>query len=106
MMLGDQTVEKRTSQWTSGKMFDTFTPTGPVFVTADEIANPQDLLIQTWRNGELVQEASTGDMLFKVDEILAYLSTLTTLYPGDLVLDRQPEIIPRRAGSPTTSPAR
>ena len=90
--VGDQTVEKRTTQWTSGKMFDTFTPTGPVFVTADEIVDPQDLLIQTWRNGELVQEASTGDMLFKVDEILAYLSTLTTLYPGDLVLTGSPKL--------------
>lgn len=90
--VGDQTVEKRTSQWTSGKMFDTFTPTGPVFVTADEITDPQDLMIRTWRNGELVQESSTGDMLFKVDEILAYLSTLTTLYPGDLVLTGSPKL--------------
>ena len=90
--VGDQTVEKRTSQWTSGKMFDTFTPTGPILVTADEIADPQDLLIQTWRNDELVQESSTGDMLFNVDEILSYLSTLTTLYPGDLVLTGSPKL--------------
>lgn len=90
--VGDQTVEKRTSQWTSGKMFDTFTPVGPVFVTADEIADPQDLLIQTWRNGELVQEASTREMLFKVDEVLAYLSTLTTLDPGDLILTGSPKL--------------
>jgi acylpyruvate hydrolase len=90
--VGDQTVEKRTSQWTSGKMFDTFTPTGPVLVTADEIADPQDLLIQTWRNDELVQEASTAEMLFKIDDILAYLSTLTTLHPGDLVLTGSPKL--------------
>lgn len=90
--VGDQTVEKRTSQWTSGKMFDTFTPVGPVLVTADEIADPQDLLIQTWRNDELVQEASTGEMLFKIDELLAYLSTLTTLHPGDLVLTGSPKL--------------
>lgn len=90
--VGDQTVEKRTSQWTSGKMFDTFTPIGPVFVTADEIPDPQDLMIRTWRNGELVQEASTRDMLFKIDEILSYLSTLTTLYPGDLVLTGSPKL--------------
>ena len=90
--VGDQTVEKRTSQWTSGKMFDTFTPIGPILVTADEIADPQDLMIRTWRNDELVQEASTSEMLFKVDEILAYLSTLTTLYPGDLVLTGSPKL--------------
>jgi 2-keto-4-pentenoate hydratase/2-oxohepta-3-ene-1,7-dioic acid hydratase in catechol pathway len=90
--VGDQTVEKRTSQWTSGKMFDTFTPTGPVLVTADEINDPQDLLIQTWRNNELVQESSTAEMLFKIDEILAYLSTLTTLHPGDLVLTGSPKL--------------
>ena len=90
--LGDQTVEKRTSQWASGKMFDTFTPVGPALVTADEIADPQDLLIRTWRNGELVQEASTREMLFNVDKILAYLSTLTTLYPGDLILTGSPKL--------------
>lgn len=90
--VGDQTVEKRTSQWTSGKMFDTFTPIGPTLVTADEIADPQDLPIQTWRNDELVQESSTAEMLFKIDDILAYLSTLTTLYPGDLVLTGSPKL--------------
>ncbi len=90
--VGDQTVEKRTSQWTSGKMFDTFTPTGPVFVNADEISDPQDLMIRTWRNGTLVQESSTANMLFTVDEILAYLSTLTTLQPGDLVLTGSPKL--------------
>ena len=73
-------------------MFDTFTPIGPILVTADEIADPQDLMIRTWRNDELVQEASTSEMLFKVDEILAYLSTLTTLYPGDLVLTGSPKL--------------
>ncbi|QRN83756.1 fumarylacetoacetate hydrolase family protein [Chloroflexota bacterium] len=90
--VGDQTIEKRTSQWTSGKMFDTFTPTGPVFVPADEITDPQDLMIRTWRNGDLVQESSTVRMLFTVDEILAYLSTLTTLQPGDLVLTGSPKL--------------
>ncbi len=90
--VSDHIVEKRTSQWTSGKMFDTFTPVGPVFVTAEEIADPQDLFIRTWRNGELVQEASTREMLFKVDEVLSYLSTLTTLYPGDLILTGSPKL--------------
>jgi len=94
--VGDQTVEKRTSQWTSGKMFDTFTPVGPVLVTADEIADPQDLMIQTWRNDVLVQEASTREMLFKIDEILSYLSTLTTLNPGDLVLTGSPKLFQGR----------
>jgi acylpyruvate hydrolase len=90
--VGDHTLEKRTSQWVSGKMFDTFTPTGPYLVTADEIPDPLNLSISTWLNGEQVQEAMTGEMLFNIDEILAYVSTLTTLYPGDLILTGSPKL--------------
>ena len=91
--IGDRTLERRTSQWVGGKMFDTFTPTGPFFVSADEIPYPNILTISTWLNGELVQEAVTGEMLFNIDEILAYVSTLTTLYPGDMILTGSPKLL-------------
>jgi acylpyruvate hydrolase len=90
--IGDRTLERRTSQWVSGKMFETFTPNGPYFVSADEVPDPHALPISTWLNDELVQEAVTGEMLFNIDEILAYISTLTTLYPGDLILTGSPKL--------------
>lgn len=90
--LGDSVLEKRTSQWTSGKMFDTFTPTGPFLVTPDEIPNPHALEIKTHLNQKLVQEAKTEEMLFKIDEIIATLSSLTTLYPGDMILTGSPKL--------------
>ena len=94
--MGDSVLEKRTSQWVTGKMFDNFTPAGPYLVTADEIPDPHALKIQTWLNGDLVQEASTGNMLYKIDEIIAYLSTLTTLNPGDMILTGSPKLFKGR----------
>jgi acylpyruvate hydrolase len=91
--MGDSVLEKRTSQWVTGKMFDNFTPAGPYLVTADEIPDPHTLMIQTWLNGDLVQEASAGEMLYKMDEIIAYLSTLTTLHPGDMILTGSPKLL-------------
>jgi acylpyruvate hydrolase len=91
--IGDSILEKRSSQWVSGKMFDTFTPVGPYLVTPEEVPDPSDLLIQTFHNGKLVQEANTSEMLFDVFEITSYLSTLTTLQPGDLILTGSPKQI-------------
>ncbi|HZR71066.1 MAG TPA: fumarylacetoacetate hydrolase family protein [Burkholderiales bacterium] len=70
---------------TLGKSFDTHGPIGPWLVTADEIADPQDLRIRTWVNGELVQDASTREMIFGVAEQIATLSTAFTLEPGDVI---------------------
>jgi 2-keto-4-pentenoate hydratase/2-oxohepta-3-ene-1,7-dioic acid hydratase in catechol pathway len=91
--LGDRMLEKRTSQWTSGKMFDSFTPLGPAIVTSDEIMDTHNLPMETWVNNLQVQKGNTGEMFFNVDYLLCYLSTLTTLEPGDIILTGSPKLI-------------
>jgi acylpyruvate hydrolase len=83
-------VEFRTSQWTSGKMLDTFCPLGPALVTADEVRDPGRLRLRTTLNGETVQEAVTSDMVFSVPFLISYISSLATLEPGDLILTGTP----------------
>jgi 2-keto-4-pentenoate hydratase/2-oxohepta-3-ene-1,7-dioic acid hydratase in catechol pathway len=77
-------------QWTRGKSLDTFCPLGPCIVTADEVADPQDIRLMTRVNGETVQDASTAEMIFSVAELLAYCSRHFTLEPGDLLLTGTP----------------
>lgn len=77
-------------QWVRGKSLDTFCPVGPCVVTADEIADPQSLRLRTSVNGEVVQDASTAQMVFPVAELLSYCSRSFTLEPGDLVLTGTP----------------
>ena len=74
-----------------GKSCDTFAPLGPVLVTVDEIADPQDLAIRTTLSGEVVQSGRTKEMIFPVAAILAFASRLMTLEPGDVVLTGTPE---------------
>jgi acylpyruvate hydrolase len=83
-------LEFRTSQWTSGKMLDTFCPLGPALVTADEVRNPGRLRLRTTLNGETVQEAATSDMVFSVPFLISYVSSLATLEPGDVILTGTP----------------
>jgi 2-keto-4-pentenoate hydratase/2-oxohepta-3-ene-1,7-dioic acid hydratase in catechol pathway len=75
---------------TIGKSFDTHGPTGPWVVTADEIADPQDLHLRTWVNGDLLQDASTKEMTFDCAQQIATLSTAFTLEPGDLIATGTP----------------
>jgi acylpyruvate hydrolase len=89
--LGDRVLEKRTSQWAIGKMFDTFTPMGPIMVTSDEFLNVGNLKMSTRVNGELVQSGSTSQMFFDISYLVSYLSTLTTLNPGDVILTGSPK---------------
>ena len=77
-------------QWVRGKSFDTFCPLGPVLVTADEIDDPQALRVQSLLNNEIMQDASTSDMIFGVAELIAYLSESTTLLPGTVILTGTP----------------
>ena len=84
--IGDRILEQRTSQWTSGKMFDSFTPMGPWLVTKDEIGFEDSLEMLSLVNGEVVQKGSTSEMFFKVPELVSILSDLTTLRPGDVIL--------------------
>lgn len=73
------------SQWVRGKSLDTFCPMGPYIVTADEIPNPQDLKLTCDINGEVLQNASTKDMIFSVADLISILSHSFTLEPGDII---------------------
>ena len=76
---------KLTGQWTKGKSCDTFGPIGPWLVTADEIPDPQVLDMTLDVNGERMQTGNTATMIFTVAEIVAHLSELMTLHPGDVI---------------------
>jgi len=78
------------AQWSRCKSFDGFTPTGPVVVTADEIADPQDLRIWTVVDGQTVQDATTGQMVRSVATLIAHLSSSATLLPGTLISTGSP----------------
>jgi len=83
-------IEFRTSQWTSGKMLDAFCPLGSVLTTFDEVPDPSALRLRTILNGETVQDQSTSDMLFSVEALISYISCLSTLEPGDVILTGTP----------------
>jgi 2-keto-4-pentenoate hydratase/2-oxohepta-3-ene-1,7-dioic acid hydratase in catechol pathway len=74
-----------TSQWMMGKTFDTFAPMGPVIVTADEIEDPHKLRIALRINGETLQDSNTCNLIFGVDKLIAFLSSVFTLEPGDVI---------------------
>ena len=74
-----------TSQWLMGKTFDTFAPMGPALVTADEIADPHALDISLRINGEVLQSSNTRELIFKIPDLIAFLSSVFTLEPGDVV---------------------
>jgi 2-keto-4-pentenoate hydratase/2-oxohepta-3-ene-1,7-dioic acid hydratase in catechol pathway len=77
--------QQRTPTWTLGKSFDTHGPLGPWLVTIDEIADPHQLSLKTWVDDELRQNANTGEMIFNCYEMVAYLSQVMTLEPGDVI---------------------
>ena len=72
-------------QWTKGKSYDSFAPFGPIFVSKDEIPNPDNLTLQLKVNGEIRQNASTAELIMPVAELVAYVSRFITLNPGDVV---------------------
>ena len=76
-------------QWLLGKTPDTFAPTGPFLVTADEV-DPHNLKVQLRLNGETMQNSSTRELIFGVDELIAHLSLLFALQPGDLIFTGTP----------------
>ncbi len=77
--------QRATSQWLMGKTFDTFAPMGPWVVSADEIADPHNLDIQLEIDGELMQDSNTRELIFKIPDLIAFLSSVFTLEPGDVV---------------------
>jgi 2-keto-4-pentenoate hydratase/2-oxohepta-3-ene-1,7-dioic acid hydratase in catechol pathway len=74
-----------TSQWLMGKTFDTFAPMGPAIVTADEITDPHNLDIRMTISGEVLQSSNTRELIFRIPQLIEYLSSVFTLEPGDIV---------------------
>jgi 2-keto-4-pentenoate hydratase/2-oxohepta-3-ene-1,7-dioic acid hydratase in catechol pathway len=89
-------LQHKDGQWTRSKGFDTFCPLGPWIETE---FNPSDALITCHVNGELRQMASTRDMIFHVDQLIAFASSIMTLEPGDIIMTGTPAgISPLRPG--------
>ena len=86
----DWQKEKGGGQFCRGKSFDTFCPSGPCLVTADEIPDPSKLTIRTFVNEDKMQESSTDDLIFDVPHLISFLSGSTTLLPGTLILTGTP----------------
>lgn len=82
--------QKHTAQWTPGKNFDGTGAFGPMMVTADEIGDYTQLTLKTRVNGEVRQSATLSDLIFSVPELIAYLSSFTTLRPGDVIVTGTP----------------
>lgn len=78
-------------QFSLGKSFPGFAPMGPWVVTPDEFDNPDDLELACWLNGELVQKARTSEMIQSVSDLVARLSGIVTLLPGDVIYTGTPE---------------
>jgi 2,4-diketo-3-deoxy-L-fuconate hydrolase len=98
---------ERGGTWDKGKGCDTFGPVGPWMVTADEVADPQDLAMWLDVNGERMQKGSTKTMVFGVAHLVSYISRFMTLYPGDLIstgtppgvgMGRKPQPVYLKAG--------
>jgi 2-keto-4-pentenoate hydratase/2-oxohepta-3-ene-1,7-dioic acid hydratase in catechol pathway len=83
-------LQMQTSQWTMGKAIDTFAPCGPALVFMDEIDDLQALRVATRINGETVQSGTTASMIFTVAELIAFISSLMTLEPGDIIATGTP----------------
>jgi 2-keto-4-pentenoate hydratase/2-oxohepta-3-ene-1,7-dioic acid hydratase in catechol pathway len=77
--------QRATTQWLMGKTFDTFAPMGPWIVTADSIPDPHNLDIRLEINGETLQDSNTRELIFKIPDLIAFLSSVFTLEPGDIV---------------------
>lgn len=77
-------------QWVRGKSLDTFCPVGPWIVTSDEIFDPHGLKIRSLVNGLVMQDSSTNRMIFRIPQLISFLSRHFTLFPGDLILTGTP----------------
>jgi len=86
----DYQHEKPGGQWLLGKSFDTFCPIGPWIVTPDEIEDPHNLELTCSVNGEVLQSSDTSNMLFRIPQIIEYISRVFTLQPGDVVATGTP----------------
>jgi 2-keto-4-pentenoate hydratase/2-oxohepta-3-ene-1,7-dioic acid hydratase in catechol pathway len=83
-------IQRDEEQWLRAKGLDTFCPLGPVAVTADEVPDTQHLAVRSRVNGRVMQDSSTAEMVFGVDELIATLSRSFTLRPGDVLATGTP----------------
>jgi 2-keto-4-pentenoate hydratase/2-oxohepta-3-ene-1,7-dioic acid hydratase in catechol pathway len=86
----DWQTEKPGKQWLLGKTPDTFAPIGPYLVTADEIPDFRKLPIRLKLNGQIMQDSTTAELIFGVDQLIEHISKLVTLEPGDLIFTGTP----------------
>lgn len=86
----DWQLKKPAGQWLLGKSFDTFLPLGPAVVTADEVPDPRELRVTCRLAGETMQDDLVGNMIFDIQTLIAYISQVATLEPGDLLLTGTP----------------
>jgi acylpyruvate hydrolase len=92
-VINDITVrdwQSRTLQWLQGKTFESSTPLGPLLVTTDETAELPDHRLVCEVDGEVVQDAQTSDLVFSPSALVAYVSTIITLLPGDVIATGTP----------------
>ena len=80
-------LQKKDGQWTRAKSFDTFCPAGPWIET--ELA-PDDILLETFLNGERKQSSRTSQLIFGIDRLVSFISQVMTLHPGDLIITGTP----------------
>jgi 2-keto-4-pentenoate hydratase/2-oxohepta-3-ene-1,7-dioic acid hydratase in catechol pathway len=85
-----QTGDPAPPQFSLGKSFTGFAPIGPVLVTPDEFQDPDDVAVTCALNGESLQAGRTSDMIFTIPQIIAYLSNVLALLPGDLIFTGTP----------------
>ncbi len=87
----DLQLETPSVQWMIGKTLDNFGPIGPYFVSADRVGDPNNLKIETYVNGERRQSSNTSFMIFNPQKLIAYITKMWTLEPGDIIWSGTPE---------------
>lgn len=90
--ISDREVQLQGSapQYSFGKSFRNYAPIGPVLVTPDEFEDLDRLSLKCWIGDELVQDGTSGDLVFSIPELIEYISSEVTLYPGDLIFTGTP----------------
>jgi acylpyruvate hydrolase len=82
--------QRRTPQWLQGKTFDGAGPCGPFLVTLDELKNPDALDVRLKLNGEVMQNSNTSQFIFRIPQLIEYISQVVTLEPGDIIATGTP----------------
>lgn len=86
----DWQLKKPGGQWMAGKTFDSFAPCGPAIVTADELGDAHELPIRLRVNGQTMQDSNTRELIFRVEDLVTYITQVVTLEPGDLIFTGTP----------------